>query len=97
MAVFLNDGDRDLLAADVDASGEQFVHLVDDEIIRFAERRERAGLWRNKTDLDGFGLRERVHRQAEHCGAGERATGLNQRATTLESFGVHDFSSCLCS
>ncbi len=47
----------DLLGC-VDAAGEKFGHLRDDEGISFAKRRERAGLRRNEADLDGLLLGE---------------------------------------
>jgi hypothetical protein len=36
-----------------------------------------------------------MHRQAEYRGAGERATGLDQRTAALESFVLHDFFSSI--
>src|SRR5882672_8258611 len=62
LAVLLDDLHRDLFAAEIDAAGEQLVHLLDDEFVRLPEWRERAGLRRHEAQFDGFRLREHGRR-----------------------------------
>ena len=55
---------------------EQLVHLLDDEPVRLAERRQRAGLRRDEADAYGALLRKGKARQSEN------RCGLDQRSTT---------------
>ena len=84
LAVLADDLDRIGLAADLQARLEDFVDLIDDEAVGFAEAGERAGLRAHMPDLDG--LRLGVGRDhAQHCRRRERAEAARDHGAAIDA------------